>query len=74
MTTSHHSDTARAARLVADGLRVATLLSAVVVLIRFDGHGAVAFVGLFLILLAPRLLHVAAPFDAAFAATMLTAT
>ncbi len=73
MTTSHESGTATAARLVADGLRVATLLSAGVVLICLDGYG-IPFVALFLILLAPRLLDVAAPFDAAFSATMLTAT
>lgn len=73
MTTSHHSGTARTARLLADGLRAATLLSAAVVLIWLNGYG-VPFAVLFLILLAPRLLDVAAPFDAAFAATMLTAT
>lgn len=70
MTTSYPRGTARAARLLGDGLRATTLLSAVVVLVWLNGYG-VPFAVLFLILLAPRMLDVAAPFDAAVAATML---
>jgi hypothetical protein len=67
------SGAAKAGRAIGDVLRVAALLSAAVVLVWLHGDG-VPFVLLFLFLLAPRLLRVAAPFDAAFAATLFTAT
>ncbi len=66
MTTSFVSATARVARVIGDAVRVATLLSAVVVVVWLHGDG-VPFVILFLILLPPRLMQIAAPFDAAVA-------
>ncbi|MGA8209537.1 MAG: hypothetical protein WB441_14700 [Nocardioidaceae bacterium] len=73
MVGSRMSGAARAARLVADVLRGATLLSALATVVFFGGHGVVIFVVLFAVLLLPRFLEVAAPFDAAFCATMLVA-
>jgi hypothetical protein len=68
------SSFARAAHVVADLLRGAALVSGVVVLVSTHGHGGYAFLVLFAVLLLPRCLSVAAPFDAAFCATMLVAT
>lgn len=64
---------AQSTRVLADALRAATLLSAVAVLVWFDGRGVVTFLVLFAGLLLPRIFDIAHPFDAAFCATMLVA-
>lgn len=67
------SKIARGTRILADVLRAAVLLSGVATLIWFDGRGAISFFVLFGVLLLPRFLDVAHPFDAAFCATLLIA-
>jgi len=60
-------------RVIADLIRLATLLSGVAALVFFGGQGAISFFVLFGVLLLPRFLDVAHPFDAAFCATLLIA-
>ncbi|HET6699578.1 MAG TPA: hypothetical protein VFG88_10855 [Nocardioidaceae bacterium] len=64
---------ARTTRVIADLIRLATLLSGVAALVFFGGQGAISFFVLFAVLLLPRWLDVAHPFDMVFCATMLVA-
>ena len=73
MTTDVVTKVARGTKIAADVLRAAMLLSGVATLIWFDGQGAITFFVLFAVLLLPRFLDVAHPFDAAFCATLLIA-
>lgn len=74
MSSETVSRVARGSRAVADALRVATLLSGVATFVWLGGQGGVAFFVVFAVLLLPRLLAVATPFDAAFCATLLVAS
>ncbi len=59
--------------LLADLLRVATLVSIVAAVLWYPLEAVIRFALLLLILLAPRVLNVPRPFDAAFCATLLLA-
>ncbi len=63
----------RASGAVADGLRLAVLVSGVAVLVQGQVEGGLRFLGAFLLLLVPRRLQVPRPFDAAFGAAILVA-
>jgi hypothetical protein len=73
MSGEEVSAVARASRVLADLLRAATLVSGLAVVVWLGGHGAVAFFVVFGVMLLSRFLKVAAPFDAAFCATLLAA-
>lgn len=60
-------------RLLADVVRVATLLSAIATFVFDGGEGAFRFLGLFVLLIGVRVFKLAAPFDLAFCVTMLLA-
>lgn len=60
--------------LVADAVRVAALVSAVLALFWLPGENAVRFGLLFAVLLLPRFVGIPRPFDAAFCAGLLVAT
>jgi hypothetical protein len=64
---------ARVARVVADLLRVAFLVSGVAVIVFLGGSGSVAFFLVFAVLLVPRWAKIAAPFDMTVCATLLVA-
>ncbi len=59
--------------VVADLLRLAILVSGVVVLLSGQLEGGLRFLGAFVLLLVPRRMAVPRPFDAAFAAGLLIA-
>jgi hypothetical protein len=72
-TSSQAAVLARAARVVADLLRLAFLVSGVVVIVLLGGSGSVAVFVVFAALLVPRWAKIAAPFDMALCATLLVA-
>lgn len=64
----------RTSRTVADLVRVATLVSALAAWALIHGEGGLRFLLLFGVLLVPRVITIARPFEAAFCVMLLVAT